>query len=449
MSGRCGFMVVDRFRQPAEGSIASQRPPAAWSLALAVVFFSALPLHAQSGGTADTLMEQASGTSVNPKSSPMEMLSMQHGPWMLMLHGQLFLNHANDSGPRGGDKTFSTNWAMGMASRSLGGGTLMLRSMLSLEPATITGRKYPELFQTGETAFGKQLIDAQHPHDFFMELAAEYAHPAGPGTAYVYVAPVGDPALGPVAFPHRSSAMELPQATLGHHFQDSTHIAYNVFTAGYTFGAVTAEASAFHGGEPDEDRCDIDGGRINSWSARLRLQPDANLEMQASFGHLEKPEKVEPGYENRTTASVSYNLPLSFGSWSSSVIWGRSYKEVHDKSNDSYLAETVFSFLDRHHLTARAEVVDKDELFPQPILTRVPHPPFPVQVFRIQAYTAGYTFDFLHTKTFRTGLGANVTWYRIPPLLTLFYGEKPHAVMVYLRARLGGSMMDSMPGMHM
>jgi hypothetical protein len=414
---------------------------------LALAFLSIIPASAQNSGTADSLMEQASGTSVNPQSSPMEMLSIQHGGWTLMLHGQLFLNHANDSGPRGADKTFSTNWAMGMASRSLGGGTLMLRSMLSLEPATISGRKYPELFQTGETAFGKQLIDGQHPHDFFMELAAEYAHPAGRGTAYVYAAPVGDPALGPVAFPHRSSAMELPQATLGHHFQDSTHISYNVITAGYTLGAVTAEASTFHGGEPDEDRWDIDGGRINSWSARLSLRPDSNLAIQASFGHLEKPEKVEPGYENRTTASASYNLPLSWGDWSSSVIWGRSYKEVHDKSNNSYLAETVFSFLERHHLTARAEVVDKDELFPQQILKRVPRPPFRVQVFRVEAYTAGYTFDFLHTRSFRTGVGANVTWYRMPPLLTLFYGEKPHAVIVYLRARLGGSMMESMPGM--
>ena len=30
----------------------------------------------------------------------------------------------------------------------------------------------------------------------------------------LYYAPVGDPALGPVAYPHRASAMEIPQATL-------------------------------------------------------------------------------------------------------------------------------------------------------------------------------------------------------------------------------------------
>jgi hypothetical protein len=451
MALRGDFRFMKRIESPARRPLSAPRSIGSLltlSLALASsILVTVTAARAQSSSTADSLMAQASGTSVNPASAPMEMLMMQHGPWSLMLHGQLFLNHVNDSGPRGGEKTFSTNWVMGMASRPVGGGTLMFRSMLSLEPATISGRKYPELFQTGETAYGKQLIDGQHPHDFFMELAAEYAHRLGAGTAYVYAAPVGDPALGPVAFPHRASAMELPQATLGHHFQDSTHIAFNVLTTGYTLGMVTAEASAFHGGEPDEDRWDIDGGRINSWSARLRLQPDPNLEMQASFGHLEKPEQIEPGYENRTTASVSYNLPLLGGSWSSSVVFGRSYKEVHARSNNSYLAETVLSFLERHHLTARAEVVDKDELFPQQILKRVPHPPLHVQVFRIEAYTAGYTFDFLHTKSFRTGVGANVTWYRYPPVLTLFYGEKPHAVIVYLRARLGGSMMESMPGM--
>src|SRR5450432_3691639 len=82
---------------------------------LAVVLLSVVPARAQNSGTADSLMDQASGTSVNPHSAPMEMLSMQQGGWTLMLHGQMFLNHANDSGPRGADKTFSTNWAMGMA----------------------------------------------------------------------------------------------------------------------------------------------------------------------------------------------------------------------------------------------------------------------------------------------------------------------------------------------
>jgi hypothetical protein len=269
-----------------------------------------------------------------------------------------------------------------------------------------------------------------------MELAAEYAHSLGRGSAYIYAAPVGDPSIGPVAFPHRASAAELPQATLTHHTLDSTHIAYNVITAGAIFNPVTIEASAFHGHEPDERRWDIDGGRIDSWSARLRLQPTADLDLQVSTARLTKPEAVEPGYQKRTTASISYTLK----SWSTTVAWGRVYKEVHDRDIDGFLAESVFNFLRTQYVTARAEVVDKDELFPHPILTVVPRPALPVRVFRVRAYTLGYTTDLVRTSYGQLGVGANATRYQFPAILNGFYGEHPHSVIVYLRARLGSTM---------
>jgi hypothetical protein len=115
------------------------------------------------------VMSKPAGMSINPGAAPMSMLMFQNGQWSFMLHGQSFLNHTNASGLRGGEKTFSTNWVMATATRPLGRGAIAFRAMLSLEPATITQRSYPELFQTGETAFGKPLIDGQHPHDFFME----------------------------------------------------------------------------------------------------------------------------------------------------------------------------------------------------------------------------------------------------------------------------------------
>jgi hypothetical protein len=394
-------------------------------------------LRAQTSGLP---MEQASGTGQNPDAAPMSMLMTSAGKWTLAAHAQLFLNRANDSGPRGGEKTFSTNWFMGTAARELAGGTLAFRTMLSFEPATISQRKYPELFQTGETAFGKQLIDGQHPHDFFMELAAEYVHPVGRGTAYLYVAPVGDPAIGPVAFPHRESAMELPQAPIGHHFEDSTHIAYNVITAGAIAGPVTLEASAFHGGEPDEQRWDIEGGRIDSWAARLRIRPARSLDFQVSHAWLNKPERIEPGYATRTTASLSYSLERSAIAWSSTLAWGHVYKEVHDRELNAWLVESNLRLFSRNHLTMRAESVDKDELFPHPILTVVPRPALPVRVFLVKAYTAGYTFDVLQNAIGVTGIGANATRYAFPPLLRGFYSPHPHSVIVYLRFRLGASM---------
>jgi len=390
--------------------------------------------------TSDLPMEQASGTGRNPDAAPMSMLMTSAGRWTLALHAQAFLDRSNDSGPRGGEKTFSTNWMMGTASRPLAGGTLAFRTMLSLEPATVSQRKYPELFQTGETAFGKQLIDGQHPHDFFMELAAEYVHPIGRATGYLYLAPVGDPAIGPVAFPHRESAMELPQAPIGHHFEDSTHIAYDVITAGVVEGPVTLEASAFHGGEPDENRWNVESGSINSWAARLRIRPARSLDFQLSHAWLTKPERIEPGYATRTTASLSYSLQRSLLAWSTTLAWGHIYKEVHDRELNAWLAESNLRLFSRNHLTIRAESVDKDELFPHPILTVVPRPALPVRVFLVEAYTAGYTFDLIRTATSTTGIGANVTRYIFPTILRGFYGAHPHSVIVYLRFRLGADM---------
>lgn len=183
------------------------------------------------GGTAKTLEENVmrhtgSGTSLEPGATVPPMLMKMHGDWMLMLHGEVGIAEQQQTGPRGADKLFSVNWLMPMAQRSTPLGNLTLRAMLSLEPATISGRYYPELFQEGETAFGKAIVDGQHPHDFFMELSAMDDFRLGKhAVATLYAAPVGDPAMGPEAFPHRASAEDNPLAPLAHHLQDSTHIA--------------------------------------------------------------------------------------------------------------------------------------------------------------------------------------------------------------------------------
>ena len=380
-------------------------------------------------------MQQASGTSANPESEH-EHLMLTAGSWQVMLHARASFNDLRAGGRRGGEKEFSTNWGMVAAQRPLGGGHLLLRTMLSLEPATISGRKYPELFQTGETAFGKQLIDGQHPHDLFMELAAEYARSLGPRAfAYVYIAPVGDPALGPVAFPHRDSASEIPQATLGHHFEDSTHITSDVVTAGVSLRAVRFEASAFHGAEPDEERWDLDGGKLDSQSVRLVLTPLRSLNAQVSFGYLTRPEKLEPGDQRRTSASISYTR----GGWASSAIWGRVYKEAHDNTIEAVTLESALRFGDRHTISVRFEDAQKDELFPHIHRTgAVERPALPVPTFRIKAATAGYTFDFLRRGATRVGAGGNYTWYRFPAILNGFYGERPRTRVLYLRVRVGG-----------
>lgn len=110
--------------------------------------------------------------------------------------------------------------------------------MLSLEPLTLGTTGYPLIGQTGETAGGERLIDRQHPHDLFMEIAADYQREIASGIAVdLYGALAGEPALGPVGFPHRPSAVPDPLAPLSHHWQDATHISFGVLTAGVFWSA--------------------------------------------------------------------------------------------------------------------------------------------------------------------------------------------------------------------
>jgi hypothetical protein len=385
------------------------------------------------------LMNQASGTSLNPQSWPMPMFMPALGSWNLMLMGQAFLVDAQQTGPRGADKFYSTNWFMAGAEHSAGKGSFMFDLMLSLEPATITKRFYPELFQTGETAYGRTIVDGQHPHNFIMGLGFHYARPFGEhATLHLYFAPVGDPALGPVAYPHRASAAELPEAPLGHHWQDSTHIADDVVTAGVKYRWLQLEASGFHGAEPGENRWTITQGAIDSWSTRLSVMPSKNWIAQVSVGRLAHPERQEPGDVVRATASLEYSRPMAHGeAWSSTIAWGRNHDTLTHRDLSSFLAESVAPIPGNNFVTGRVELVDKDELFTndpdlEAQLDRTAGP-----AFRIGAYTAGLTHDLPRiVRGLENGIGANITAYSLPQAIKPFYGTHPFAVNVYLRLRL-------------
>ncbi len=390
-------------------------------------------------GKEDFFMGESSGTAVQPSAWPMPMVMTSIGSWRLMWMGQAFLVDTQQTGPLGADKFYSTNWGMLGAMHRLGSGSVLLRTMLSLEPATVTERRYPLLFQTGETAFGNPITNAQHPHDFVMELSVQYSHNVGERATFdLYYGVVGDPALGPVAYPHRASAMEIPQATLGHHWEDSTHIANNVVTAVLSFKAARFEASGFHGAEPDENRWNFDFGPMNSYSGRITFTPTPRWAAQVSAGHLTNPEALEPGDVNRTTASVEYVVPRPHDNWwATSLIWGRNWKTAPKYGSNAVLAETVVPFRDKNFVTGRYEWSQRDELFAgDPELAAQLAISSGGRWFDVNAYTIGYTRDLGTFYGVQTGLGANVSLYGIPDAIKPYYGEHPLGVNVYLRIRL-------------
>jgi len=388
----------------------------------------------------EILHHSTSGTSALPNSTDEPMVMRPSGKWLFMFHGVAFLSALQQSGPRGYDKIFSTNWFMPMAQRQIGRGHLTLRTMISLEPATVTNRFYPLLFQQGETAFGKPINDGQHPHDFIMELAALYDLRLDDNTLLsFYAAPVGDPAMGPSAYAHRASASENPVASLGHHLQDSTHIVNDVVTAGLAYKNARIEVSGFHGREPDEFRWDINSGAVDSWSTRLTVKPGQNWSAQYSFAHLTSPEDIHPDEDvQRMTASISYNRPLTRGSWASTLLWGRNRVLQTGQVFNGYLAESTLQFSGSNRVWGRIENLDRtNEL----LLGKQPEPPgFDEQFLaRIQAYTIGYDHEFPLLPGLSTALGGQMSFYGKPGFLTSLYGEHPVGAILFIRVRLKGN----------
>ena len=391
------------------------------------------------GGPTKTLAENVlrhttSGTSLEPDSTAPPMLMQMHRDWMLMLHGQASIAEQQQTGPRGRDKLFSANWIMPMAQRNFGSSEITLRAMLSLEPATISGRYYPEIFQQGETAFGKPIVDGQHPHNLFMEIAALYDYKLGEQSVLsIYAAPVGDPALGPVAFPHRASASEDPLAPLGHHLEDSTHIADEVLTGGLTWHKVHLEASGFHGREPGENRWIIAVGGLDSWSTRLTVAPTRDWTAQYSIGHLHSPEAQHPQEDVlRQTASIAYHHTWRSDSLDALALWGRNHTIDSPTNANGYLFEATTHLHDRHSIWARIENVDRTT-----DLLGASAPSEETVIGRVQAYTGGYAHPLYSNRWSTYELGAQATFYNTPTPLRSLYEDHPAGVAAVLNIHLG------------
>jgi hypothetical protein len=381
----------------------------------------------------------SSGSSWQPASVPETMWMITRGNWDLMVHGTVFVTYNQQGGPRGEGKAESTNYLMSMEQHRLGSGTLLLRQMFSAESLTSPHPGFPELFQTGETYHGQPLVDHQHPHNVFAELAALYTLPINEKVSWLlYGGPSAEPALGPVTYMHRQSASENPEAPLSHHLQDSTHTSFGVVTTGFIFdvshlGHFKVEGSAFNGHEPNEERWSIQLAPLDSWSFRATAAPTRNWTAQYSYGRLFHPEALDPNNERRQSASLEYNRPLSGGklgngNWATSLIWGRKHKELSDTTQNSYLLESTLNFFERNYAYTRLELVDKDELFPQAPI----HP-----AYRIGAYTFGGVRDFVHNQHWQVGFGGDVTFYSKPAVLDPTYGNNPVSFHLFVRIRPG------------
>jgi len=392
-----------------------------------------MPSHAYSRNL--PMSRNASGTGWNPDASPMYMWmrSTEKTDWMF--HGSLFLRYTNQdifsAGSRGDEEFSAPNWFMAMMNRKIGSkGLLNATAMISLDRLTEGGNGYPLLFQSGETFEGKRLVDRQHPHDLFSALSIGYTQMINDDIDITaYFGYPGEPALGATAFMHRVSAMNNPDAPLGHHWQDATHITFGVGTVGFRYKNLKAEGSIFTGREPDENRYNFDKARFDSYSYRLSFTPTENWVLQFSQGFINSPESLEPDEDvTRTTASASYAKKLSNDKhFSGTTIWGLNDKGPDHKEN-SFLLEGNYqcnknAFYGRYEYIQKSkEELDLDNGYPE-------------TNFNIHALTAGYNKQLINFSTVDLVGGTQFTLYGVDKDLQALYGKTPVGFELYLQLR--------------
>ena len=386
-----------------------------------------------------------SGTTWIPDGVSLPSVQRVAGAWFFMYHGFVFAQYDHQGGPRGADQFGSLNWAMLMASRNLAGGRFQVRTMLSLDPATVTKRGYPLLLQSGETYQGQPLVDRQHPHEFWMELGMMYERPISRSVGVsLYAAPSGEPALGPVAFMHRPSAMDDLAAPLSHHWQDATHTSFGVLTGGFFGHRWKVEGSVFNGREPNEDRWDFDRIRLDSYSARLTINPDSSWSLSAGYGYLKSPETLRPDESlHRLTASALHGRRLGMsGQWATALIWGANRAEGRSRHAFTLESEAI---LDRSNtILGRLELVEKtaEDL----VLPAGPGGFAPESTFSIAAISLGFIREAARISGATLGVGIRGTVNFVPTALEPAYGSRtPAGIMIFVRLRpyhRAGSMDD-------
>ncbi len=375
-----------------------------------------------------------SGTAWLPDASPMYGYMVHAKSWMFMFHGNIFARYnkqdISGQGSRGGERWDAPDMIMAMAQRKVGtNGLLHFNLMMSTDAIVTGGYGYPLLFQTGESWKNQPLVDRQHPHDLFSELSVSYAYALSKKSDFfIYVGYPGEPALGPVTFMHRPSGMFNPDAPIGHHWEDATHITFGVATLGYRYGEFKLEASSFTGREPDENRYNFEKPLFDSWSGRLSYNPGQNWAFQVSHGFVKSPEALRPDENvNRTTASATFVQSVGKTSnISATLLWGQN-KVSDQPSSNAVLLEATLK-MKKLALYSRYEWVQKsvEELNLDPSYGNSD------LLFSIHMITAGASYDLFSIAHVIVAGGAQMSYYKSPEALKSLYGKSPLAGEIFL-----------------
>jgi hypothetical protein len=331
-------------------------------------------------------------------------------------------------GPRGIGQFAAPNMFMLDVGRAIGSRQFLnLDFMGTTELWTYPYRGYPQLLQIGEErSDGSSFIDAQHPHSSpIMGLTLSDTVTLGAtSTLKLSFAPRGESTDGPIAYMHRESARDDPDAPLGHHVgQDVGHISSTVLAAQLTLGQVRIEASAFNGTEPQPDKVDLPLGPINSEALRVTYAFHADHRVMASAAHVEQQDPAYPGTTSATRLSTSLydRFALDGGTLDHSFIVGWIDRYPNSTSETSFLDEGVFQ-RGSSDFWGRIEVLQR--LASELAIPNAPSTGVGDDKRWVSSLTLGYTHWTALNESVQFGLGTSLTLDVIPSEWANAYGGR-------------------------
>lgn len=366
-------------------------------------------------------LRNVAGTSANPGPSSAWVRSAS-GAWSTAYALSGHLTWVTETGPDDGrSEVFSTNWLAMGAERVIGNrGFFLVRGRVSAEPFSVPEEGYPQMLQYQSPQSGGPAIDSMRAHDLIGEAAIQAGfRPSESTLLHLYVAGVGDPALGPPPAHLRNSGLDFAEAPYSYDIAESFYDSTSVVTAGFVSRVVSLEASVFHDAITTGDHTDFDDGDIDSQSARLTFTPGENFSMQISRGELG--EDLEK--RDITSASFSYGS----GPVNATALWTQREQEERE-------SETAYGFEialrgGNNTFMGRAEWVDRPEGFPEELS--------PLTRERTTHFAVGYIYDFYNPGRYRGGIGVNIDYHTQSHDLPERYGHKPQAIYTFVRLRTG------------
>lgn len=353
-------------------------------------------------------------------------------------------------GPRGVDQFAAPDMFMLDLGRALTARQwLNLELMGTTELWTYPQRGYPQLLQIGEEhSDGQPFVDAQHPHSSpIMGLTvSDTLSLESAATLKLFFAPRGQSTDGPIAYMHRESARDDPDAPLGHHVgQDVGHISSTVLGAQLDLGQIIFEASVFNGAEPNPTVVDLPLGPINSAALRVSYAITADHRVMASVANVTQTDPEYPGTTSATRLSASLSdhwaLP-QLGLLDQTAIVGSITRHPTDSPLTSFLDEAVLQH-GSGDFWGRMEVLQRlaSEL---EIPTPAPEAPTPLvpageTKHWVSALTLGYTHWSATYRNLELGLGSSLTLDFVPAEWAGAYGSRtPLTVRLIVQVRGSG-----------